>query len=76
MRATFLFALVATASATPLHTAAAENNATQIAALVANGWVDRQTRAVFISLNLYNGNYNYYCQTQFVIEFSTGGTVT
>ena len=46
-----------------------------LAELKDNLWIDRQTRAVFISLNLYNGNFNYYCQTQFVIEFSTGGTV-
>ena len=38
MKATVLsLALLATATATPLHTAAAENNGTQIAALVADG---------------------------------------
>ena len=32
--------------------------------LKSNFWVDRQTRAVVVSLNLYNGNYNYYCVSQ------------
>jgi len=40
-----------------------------------NLWVDELTRAVIISLNLYNGNYNYYCVSQFMLEFSQGGTV-
>jgi len=40
-----------------------------------NLWVDAQTRAVLVSLNLYNGNYNYYCVSQFLIEFTPGGTV-
>lgn len=40
-----------------------------------NLWVDAQTRAVIVSLNLYNGNYNYYCISQFLIEFTEGGTV-
>jgi hypothetical protein len=43
--------------------------------LKANFWVDRQTRAVVVSLNLYNGNYNYYCVSQYLLEFSPGGTV-
>ena len=38
-------------------------------------WVDRQTRAVIVSLNLYNGNFDYYCQSTFMLEFSPGGTV-
>ena len=38
-------------------------------------WVDEQTRAVIISLNLDNGNYNYYCVSQFLIEFTPGGTL-
>ena len=29
-------------------------------------WVDRQTRAVIVSLNLYNGNFDYYCQSTFM----------
>ena len=40
-----------------------------------NLWVDEQTRAVIITLNLYNGNYNYYCISQYVIEFSDGGAL-
>ena len=40
-----------------------------------NLWVDEQTRAVIISLNLYNGNYNYYCVSQFLIEFTPGGSL-
>jgi len=43
--------------------------------LKSNLWVDVQTRAIIISLNLYNGNYNYYCIAQFMLEFTTGGTV-
>jgi Polycystin cation channel. len=38
-------------------------------------WVDRQTRAVIVSLNMYNGNFDYYCQSTFMLEFSPGGTV-
>ena len=34
-----------------------------------------QSRAVIISLNLYNGNYNYYCIAQFLLEYTQGGTV-
>jgi len=30
---------------------------------------------VLVTLNMYNGNYNYYCQAQFAIEYSAGGTV-
>ena len=41
----------------------------------ANRWIDRQTRAVLISLNLYNGNYDYLCQSTFLIEFSQGGSL-
>lgn len=40
-----------------------------------NLWVDEKTRAVILSLNLYNGNYNYYCVSQYLIEFSQGGTI-
>uniref|UniRef100_A0A7S2IP49 Polycystin cation channel PKD1/PKD2 domain-containing protein n=1 Tax=Haptolina brevifila TaxID=156173 RepID=A0A7S2IP49_9EUKA len=40
-----------------------------------NLWVDELTRAVIVSLNLYNGNYNYYCISQFLLEFSQGGTL-
>ena len=40
-----------------------------------NLWVDERTRAVIVSLNLCNGNYNYYCISQFLLEFSQGGTV-
>jgi len=29
--------------------------------LKSNLWIDVQTRAVIVSLNTYNGNYNYYC---------------
>jgi len=43
--------------------------------LRSNLWIDEQTRAVIVSLNLYNGNYNYYCVSQFLIEFTPGGTV-
>jgi len=43
--------------------------------LKTNLWVDVQTRAVIISLNLYNGNYNYYCISQFLLEYTQGGTV-
>ena len=41
----------------------------------ANRWIDRQTRAVLISLNLYNGNYDFLCQSTFLIEFSQGGSL-
>ena len=34
-----------------------------------------QTRCVLVTLNMYNGNYNYYCQAQFAIEYSAGDTV-
>ncbi len=30
---------------------------------------------MLVTLNMYNGNYNYYCQAQFAIEYSAGGTV-
>lgn len=40
-----------------------------------NRWIDRQTRAVLISLNLYNGNYDYLSQNTFLIEVSQGGSV-
>jgi len=43
--------------------------------LRSNLWVDRQTRAVIVSLNLYNGNYNYYCVSQYLLEYSAGGTI-
>ena len=43
--------------------------------LKANKWVDRQTRAVLITLNLYNGNYDYLCRSTFVLEFTPGGSV-
>ncbi len=43
--------------------------------LKSNLWVDVQTRAVIISLNTYNGNYNYYCISQFMLEYTQGGTV-
>jgi polycystin 1L2 len=43
--------------------------------LKAGLWVDAQTRAVIVTLNVYNGNYNYYCISQFVIEFTEGGSV-
>ena len=43
--------------------------------LKSNLWVDERTRAIIISLNLYNGNYNNYCLSQYLLEFSAGGTV-
>ena len=43
--------------------------------LKSNLWIDVQTRAVIVSLNTYNGNYNYYCISQFMIEFTQGGSV-
>lgn len=43
--------------------------------LKSNLWIDERTRAVLVSMNLYNGNYNYYCVSQFLIEFTPGGTV-
>ena len=43
--------------------------------LKTNLWVDVQTRAIIISMNLYNGNYNYYCVSQFLIEFTPGGSL-
>jgi len=43
--------------------------------LKTNLWVDVQTRAIIISMNLYNGNYNYYCISQFLLEYTQGGTV-
>lgn len=32
--------------------------------LRSNFWIDRQTRAVVVSINLYNSNYNYYCVSE------------
>jgi len=43
--------------------------------LRSNLWLDEQTRAVVVSINLYNGNYNFYCVSQFLIEFTPGGTI-
>jgi len=43
--------------------------------LKTNRWVDRQTRAILITLNLYNGNYDYLCRSVFVLEFTPGGSV-
>ena len=41
-----------------------------VRALQESGWVDRQTRGIFVSLNLYNANLNYYCLSTFMLEFS------
>ena len=38
-------------------------------------WIDEQTRAIIIGLNLYNGNYNYYVAAQMRIEFGTTGAI-
>ena len=43
--------------------------------LKSNKWVDRQTRAILITLNLYNGNYDYLCRSTFALEFTPGGSV-
>lgn len=43
--------------------------------LKTNKWVDRQTRAILITLNLYNGNYDYLCRATFALEFTPGGSV-
>lgn len=52
-----------------------EGYVTAVEELKAGLWVDAQTRAVIVTLNVYNGNYNYYCISQFVIEFTEGGSV-
>ena len=38
-------------------------------------WIDEQTRAIIVAVNLYNGNYNYYVAAQFRIEFGTSGAI-
>jgi len=43
--------------------------------LIDNKWIDKQTRAVLISLNLYSGNYDVICLMTFIIEFTHGGSV-
>ena len=41
-----------------------------------NTWLDRQTRAVFISLIVYNANFNLYSVLQFSLELSLAGVLT
>ena len=41
-----------------------------------NIWLDRQTRALFISLVVYNGNFNLYSVLNFRLELSLAGTIT
>ena len=41
-----------------------------------NNWLDRQTRALFISLVVYNANYNLYAVCNFNIELSLAGVLT
>ena len=38
-------------------------------------WIDEQTRAIIVGLNLYNGNYNYYVSAQLKIEFGSAGAI-
>ncbi len=46
----------------------------QIHRLQKNHWIDAQTRAIIININLYNINYNYFVSAQITMEFSlTGG---
>ena len=46
-----------------------------LAQLKDNRWIDRQTRAILISLNTYNGNFDFICVSTFILEFSHGGSV-
>jgi hypothetical protein len=46
-----------------------------LAQLKDNRWIDRQTRAILISLNTYNGNFDFLCVSTFILEFAQGGSV-
>jgi len=43
--------------------------------LKANNWLDRQTRGLFMSMVVYNANYNLYAVVQFKIELSPAGVI-
>jgi hypothetical protein len=47
----------------------------RIQALRKHGWIDQQTRAIIVAVNLYNGNYNYYVSAQLRLEFGTSGAI-
>lgn len=41
-----------------------------------NTWLDRQTRAVMVTANMYNGNYNLLIVCSFLLELAPGGTIS
>jgi len=41
-----------------------------------NTWLDRQTRALFVSLVVYNANFNLYAVLNFQLELSLAGVIT
>jgi len=47
----------------------------RVQALKHGRWIDEQTRAIIVGLNLYNGNYNYYVAAQLRIEFGSSGAI-
>lgn len=47
----------------------------RIHALKHGRWIDEQTRAIVVGINLYNGNYNYYIAAQLRIEIGTSGAL-
>lgn len=49
--------------------------AQQIAQLQEDGWIDRQTKAIFVSVNIYNANVNMLLSMTLLIEVSRGGGI-
>lgn len=41
-----------------------------------NNWLDRKTRGLFVSMVVYNANFNLYAVVQFVLEVSPAGVLT
>ena len=41
----------------------------------ATRYIDKQTRAIFLVMTVYNPNYNTFCYIQLLVEFSAGGAL-
>ncbi|KAJ3610234.1 hypothetical protein NHX12_022328 [Muraenolepis orangiensis] len=50
-----------------------EESAAALSELIANLWLDRGTRAVFIDFSTYNANINMFCVIRLLVEFPASG---
>lgn len=56
-----------------LDDASAAQRRRQVATLMADGWVDEQTRAVIVGVDVFNANVNSLLNMVFIIEMNAGG---